>query len=97
MSKAKMKELEKLIKEKCDIPIVSVKAYDPGKLAHEMLGTGIEIVMEVKFGMGTSVSPELMKDVGIEETAELISNEMSERFKEKMELAGIKELDFEIY
>ena len=89
----RMKKLEKLIKEKCDVPIVSIRAYKPERLSY----MNIEIITEFKFAMGNSVSPKLLEDMGIEETAKLISEIMSEEFKEKMKLANIKKLKFEIY
>lgn len=70
----RMKKFERLIKEKCDIPIVSVKAYKPTGLGRPV----IEIITEVKFSMGNSVSISLIEDMGVEKTAEIISDTIDE-------------------
>jgi hypothetical protein len=90
MDKTKLKEL---IKKMCNIPIVSINIYEPDGFA---LSQQVEIIMEVKFSIGMSVSPELLKGRGIKQVAKMISKEMEENFKEKMKLANIKEAQFEI-
>jgi hypothetical protein len=91
-----MTKLEKLIKEKCDVPIVSVKIYKADKLAEE-LGVAVnEIIATVKFCISTSATSELLKSADKEDLAGLIAKYIDETYKEKMELAGIKEAEFVI-
>jgi hypothetical protein len=88
--KDKMTKLEKLIKEKCDIPIVSVKLYKADKLAEELGVANNEIIAMVKFGISVYLSSSLLKGVDNNKISDIVAKQISDLYREKMKLAGIK-------